>query len=293
MYVKTHLFSSHFLTRIRHLRRVVEMEQKLDGIFALLTASNRNPLGKDMKLPDTPYPTPSAASDPPDAVIIPQPRNFMSNVQPLSLMTPLSSPWLKFDEPQDVIGKGIITYNKAEALLRDYGTHAPNFPFVVFSPTVSLDSLRHEKPFLLLSILTVASTSNQALQDLLEAELRETLGRKVIFNGEKSLDLLQGLLIYLTWFVLYSKYQNLITHMLYLRYHHFFKPERQQIYQLSQMVIAMAVDLEISRSGSNLSGSFSVSAFGDSRTGSMRAHRFPSELEAMRTFLGCYYLSSW
>jgi hypothetical protein len=55
----------------------------------------------------------------------------------------------------------------------------------------------------------------------------------------------------------------------------------------------MAVDLDISRSGSNLLGPLSTFAFGDSPPGSMRAHRFPSELEAMRTFLGCYYLSSW
>jgi hypothetical protein len=180
------------------------MEQKLDGIFAMLSANNLKPLRKDMNLPDVPYPTPSVGSDPTDSVIGPQPCNVMSNVQPLTWMTPLSSSWLKFDESQDVIGKGIITYDKAEALIRGYGTHAPNFPFIVFSPTVSLDSLRREKPFLLLSILTMASTSSQGLQDLLEAELRETLGRKVIFNCEKSLDLLQGLLIYLAWYVLWS-----------------------------------------------------------------------------------------
>jgi hypothetical protein len=81
--------------------------------------------------------------------------------------------------------------------------------------------------------------------------------------------------------------------MLSVRYHRFFKPERQQIYQLSQMVIAMAVDLEISRAGSNLLDGLSAFAVRDSRTSSMRAHRFPSELEVMRTFLGCYYLSSW
>ncbi len=77
------------------------------------------------------------------------------------------------------------------------------------------------------------------------------------------------------------------------RYHQFFRPERQQIYQLSQMVIAMAVDLEISRSSDKLSGSLSTFAFGNNWTSSTRGHRFPSELEAMRTFLGCYYLSSW
>jgi hypothetical protein len=175
------------------------MEQKLDGIFAMLSASNRNPSMKDVNLPNDPYPTPSAASDRNESVFVPQPHSVTSSVQPLTSMTPMSSLWQKFDESQDVIGKGIISYEKAETFLRAYGTHAPNFPFVVISPTISLDFLRREKPFLLLSILTIGSTSNLPLQDILEAELRETLGRKVIFHGEKSLDLLQGLLIYLAW----------------------------------------------------------------------------------------------
>jgi hypothetical protein len=177
------------------------MEQRLDGIFAMLAATNNNRPIKDINLPDAPYPTPSMASDRNESFLTPQPQNFMSNVQPLTPMKPMPSLWLKFDEFQDVIGKGIISYDKAETLLRSYGTHAPNFPFIVLSPSDSLDSLRREKPFLLLSILTIASTSNLPLQDLLEAELRETLGRKVIFNGEKSLDLMQGLLIYLAWYV--------------------------------------------------------------------------------------------
>jgi hypothetical protein len=55
----------------------------------------------------------------------------------------------------------------------------------------------------------------------------------------------------------------------------------------------MAVELEISRLGSDLRGSLATFSPRDSRFGSNRAQRFPSELEAKRTFLGCYYLSSW
>lgn len=175
------------------------MEQKLDGIFAMLSASNHNLPIKDVNVPNAPCPTPSSASDRNDQFLVQQPHTAMSDVQSLTSMAPIPSLWLKFDESQDVIGRGIISYDKAEVLLRGYGTHAPNFPFIIISPTVSLDSLRREKPFLLLSILTMTSTSNLPIQDLLETELRETLGRKVIFNGEKSLDLLQGLMIYVAW----------------------------------------------------------------------------------------------
>lgn len=55
----------------------------------------------------------------------------------------------------------------------------------------------------------------------------------------------------------------------------------------------MTVDLEISRPVVDLLGGLSSFGPGSSYFGSIRAQRFPSELEAMRTFLGCYYLSSW
>jgi hypothetical protein len=174
------------------------MEQKLDGIFAMLSA---NIPANHLISPEDHYPTPQTTSDPREAMAVPQLRNAEVDIlKPLTVTNSLS-PWLMFDESQDVIGKGIVTYEKAESLLRIYGTHAPNFPFIVFSSNVPLDILRRERPFLLLSILTLASNSNLQLQDRLESELRETLGRKVIFNGEKSLDLLQGLLIYLAWLV--------------------------------------------------------------------------------------------
>lgn len=52
-----------------------------------------------------------------------------------------------------------------------------------------------------------------------------------------------------------------------IRYHFHFRPERQQIYQLVQLAVAMAVDLELEK---------------------------PSmDSESKRTLAGCYYLSSW
>lgn len=51
------------------------------------------------------------------------------------------------------------------------------------------------------------------------------------------------------------------------RYHFHFRPERQQIYQLVQLAVAMAIDLELKK------------------------HSISSE--SKRTLAGCYYLSSW
>lgn len=177
-------------------RRVAEMEQRLDGILALLSGK-ADPVGKDISLPVTPSSLSTELRDQPDRGLSQLSFNGDSDV--LNSIVPMSPGWLTFDEPDDIIRKGIISYNKAENLLQAFGTHMPNFPYVVIEAHVSLDSLRREKPFLLLSILNISARSNIQLRDQLEAELRETLARRVVVNCERSLDLVQGLLIYLTW----------------------------------------------------------------------------------------------
>ena len=104
-----------------------------------------------------------------------------------------------FDDFQDVISSGLVTPEKAQASLQYFRTTASNSPFVIISPDTSLDHLRRQKPFLLLTILAMASLENLKLQKLLDQEIRDTLGRRVFASGEKSLDLLQGILVYLTW----------------------------------------------------------------------------------------------
>jgi hypothetical protein len=173
------------------------MEEKLDGIFALLSANNRNKSGIDTDQLGAPSPTPSTAKYQMDSAMVHQRRLIVNDMsRPL---TATSQPWLKFPEIPDVIGKGIISIDKAEALLRNYGTHAPNFPFIVIQPHYTLEHLRSERPFLLLCILSVCARADMPLQERLENDLRETLARKAMVNGEKSLDLLQGLLVYLCW----------------------------------------------------------------------------------------------
>lgn len=99
-----------------------------------------------------------------------------------------------------MISKSIITFDLAEEFLNDFKEkYQASFPFVVVPEHMSLDMLRRERPFLLLSVLTCAAQNQFKLQDALELELRESLGRKVHVLGEKSLDLLQGVLVYLAW----------------------------------------------------------------------------------------------
>jgi hypothetical protein len=111
-------------------------------------------------------------------------------------------PDFSFDVVHDSISKNIIPFAKAEAYLHVFREHS--FPWVRLPEQKSLETLRRERPFLLQSVLTFAAYEEVRLQRLLETELKNTLMKKVLVEGEKSLDLLQGLLVYLAWYIMPS-----------------------------------------------------------------------------------------
>lgn len=56
----------------------------------------------------------------------------------------------------DVVGRGLVSEEKARQLLDEYMTTTGQlFPFVLLPPTVTLSSMRRERPFVLLAILAV------------------------------------------------------------------------------------------------------------------------------------------
>ena len=64
----------------------------------------------------------------------------------------------------------------------------------------SVEQMARRRPFLLLAVLAAAS-GNRALQGhgLYDEEFRKVLGLKFVAGGERSLELLQGLVIYCAW----------------------------------------------------------------------------------------------
>ncbi|EXJ70962.1 uncharacterized protein A1O5_05955 [Cladophialophora psammophila CBS 110553] len=176
-----------------------------------------------------------------------------------------------FDGFHDAISKGYVSFEQAEVSLQIFRGQACNFPFVVIDPTIGLDIFRRKRPFLLLSILTFAAQSNLALQQKLETELKESLSRRLIVEGEKSLDLLQGLLVYLNW------------------YHFHFDPARQQLYPLLQMANSVALELGLDRPVRQQLPINLASLVPELLIKS----RLPiEEVEGRRALLGCYCLSS-
>ncbi len=76
----------------------------------------------------------------------------------------------------------------------------PMFPCVVLPANATVASLAAERPFVLLAVLSAASAS-RSLQGhgLYDEEFRKILGLKFVAGGERTLELLQGLLVYCAW----------------------------------------------------------------------------------------------
>lgn len=102
-------------------------------------------------------------------------------------------------ELRDGFANGIVGIVEAENLLHEFRTMIDFFPFITISPTTTAQELSSEKPFLLLAALMTASYSNRPLQCALEQLYKQELASRVIVHAQKSLDALQSILVYLAW----------------------------------------------------------------------------------------------
>lgn len=91
--------------------------------------------------------------------------------------------------------------NEVEALFDRYQRHmAMHMPFVVLPANVTATSLSRSEPFLTRAILVVASFQNTTRQQTMAKDLLRDLFERRLINGEKTLGLLQGLLIFINWY---------------------------------------------------------------------------------------------
>jgi hypothetical protein len=87
---------------------------------------------------------------------------------------------------------------EAEEMLEIFcNEQMPYFPFVTASGAVT--ELRRKKPFLILAILTVSCRHDLVRQSSMAKAIRELVSRKLLNHSEPSLDVLQGLMVYLAW----------------------------------------------------------------------------------------------
>ncbi|KAL7907599.1 hypothetical protein GGI35DRAFT_454456 [Trichoderma velutinum] len=219
------------------------VEEKIDGLVTLISSI-------------------SAKSEPREV-------HSLTNIDSGTALAASSSPEctaLSSNIRQDVVAKGFLTTDEAKQLLADFAAASAEFSIVMLPFQAGLDYLRLERPCLFLAILTACARDH--LQIRLEIEFRKMLADRVIMHAEKNLDLLQGLLVYLTWNHLY------------------FNPAKEQIYQLSQMATTMAAELKLPPDDS-------VKDMLIQQRGTFdRNGQYYDIIEKIRTFVACYYVDS-
>lgn len=94
-----------------------------------------------------------------------------------------------------------LSIDEAEKLLAAFRSMANLFPFVVLPENATVQSMSRTSPFLLLAILALASFDDAQLHHGLDYEFKRILGSEIIAMGKKSLDFLQGVLVYTCWLV--------------------------------------------------------------------------------------------
>lgn len=119
-----------------------------------------------------------------------------------------SSPTTYFPTPssshshsiQSLHAKPQFNLDSAESLLTSFSRMLSHFPCINLQPEDTVLSLAASRPFVLLAILAAASGS-RTLQghSLYDEEFRKVLGLKFVAGGERSIELLQGTLIYCAW----------------------------------------------------------------------------------------------
>lgn len=264
--------------RKRHKRtdsRVVDLERKIDALTATLQARGASGATQPAPTPGLlgggePSPAPAAHPGPrkrraPDDDAEPYLEGEYERADGLP-------GWARSGRG-DIVDRGILSAEKAEELLRRYTEEmAPHLPAVVLPPGTTADELRRARPVLFLSIMSAASGELWTLQSRIQKELMATFAEKVFLVGEKSLDLVQALLLSVSW---------------YYPPEHF---EELKFYQLVHMAAVMAIDIGLGRDTPPRRGPLT----GSLQNLQSRYRRDQSDattLESRRTWLACYYMS--
>ncbi|KAF9771892.1 hypothetical protein IL306_010455 [Fusarium sp. DS 682] len=171
----------------------------------------------------------------------------------------------------DVIDRGFLGVDEAQVLLDNYRTKATqHFPFVPIAHDTTVEFLRSSKPFLFMCIMATMKFDNCTIQRQMGEEVRIQAHQRVLMQSESSLELLQGLLVYLAW------------------YQYFFSYERQQIVQIAQLCVSLVQSLGLDQNPDNTRRKVDL---GPDETASGR--KAARSTEQLRALLGTYCTGSW
>lgn len=156
--------------------------------------------------------------------------------------------------------------------LQDFQKNMSNyFPFVVVPPGINAAGLRSVKPHLYDNIIMIASYHDVSRQLKLRSQIIRNTTERIFLHGEKSLDLLQGLLLFVAW------------------YHHYLGVS-PQLTNLIQLATALVFDLGLHKPYGT--GNFHDVFIDTMRSFNDKHIKNQKSLEEKRAYLGLFYLTN-
>jgi hypothetical protein len=184
---------------------------------------------------------------------------------------PVPSETVSASSEQEMSGIEELTDSTAMLLFEEFATNlAPHFPCICFPPQVSAHNTSQKQPVLFLAIITAAAIGlYPSTAHILAARLEQMYANRVFIGGEKSLELIQSLLITAVWYHPPDKFENL------------------KFTQYAHMAANMALDLHIGK------GRSSQAALDNGHESSQPGISPDSNsIESRRTYISCYLLCS-
>lgn len=189
------------------------------------------------------------------------------------------------DDAKDVVDSGMISMATARHLFETCQKDLfPHYPLVYIPPGVTAEVMRKSQPTLFLAIISAASMKeNPELSSMLDQELVQSYATRSLVRSEKSLELVQALIISGVWYNPPTKFGQL------------------KYYEYISMATAMAMDIGIGSRPPRQRARYSAnvhSAEGGHNSNLSMAQRFghsspdSASVEARRTFLACYLICS-
>lgn len=228
-------------------RRVAQLEKKIDGLYNLLNQSRDTGHQAPTPMSSTAE-TASTKDTAPDNVTLPQGDHVSLNA-----MMPVEE--------------------ETEKLFQYFQERmAIHFPFVYIPLDKTAGEVRTETPFLFKEIITTAAWSNLHEQRESQKHLVAELVQRLLLKGEKTMDILQGLLILISFFQPYMFTIPMMTSLLHLGF-------------------ALVIDLGLNRAPQTreIRG---VDNFTRRMAHGEAANRTSDSPDQMRAFLGSFYLHS-
>ena len=215
--------------------RVADLEQKINALTALLASKE-------------------ASASVADTDSVP-PRPFVDEESPETVEDTLIS---------EALSRGLLDWETACAAFDKYKLEMSQyFPFVVFAKSMDAETLKEQQPLLFFAIVTVGLGR---MKTIVDAELCDMLikdlAMRIVYKGERSLELVQTLIVHVTFYSRALQMRDL------------------NFNQMAHIASTMAVDLGLGRRPHKASFSKCKDTYQ------------LESLAARRAWLGCYYMGT-